>query len=223
MTPRRGFRVSSLAYIDLERAGMKARDVLAPDVPPTRGLSGMEVFEGLDAFTVMAGGKTYPLTYGIVSRLPQGVEALTYLNRDKAAIQIDLLETTYRALERNEPRALFTVGHEIGHAVMHTSTVVDMATMPHVSAALMRGSPDHKVFADSEWQADGFAAALLMPLDGLAANDNGSLTVSMVQRQYGVSYDAARRRVQFVQSKGRAIWERLQPARRSARREEVSR
>lgn len=223
MTPRRGFKVSPLGYIDLEGAGMIMRSLLAPDVPPTCGMSGMGVFESLEDFPIEASGKTYPLTYGTVPHLPQGVEAITYLNRDKDAIQIDLVETTYRALERNEPRALFTVAHEIGHAVLHADTVVDMATMPHGSAALMRGASSHQVFEDSEWQADGFAAAFLMPLEGLAANCDVPLTVASVQRRYGVSSDAAQRRLRFVASKGRGIWSKLQAARRGSEHLEVRR
>ena len=68
---------------------------------------------------------------------------------------IILRADTYDALcDVSDPkhcRARFTVAHEIGHLILHEGF------------ALARGAVRHKHYEDSEWQADTFAAELLMP------------------------------------------------------------
>ena len=74
----------------------------------------------------------------------------------------------------------FTLAHEFGHMVLHNSEVQGFPR------AISRES-NHKPFRDSEWQADAFAAELMMPAErarGLSAEE--------IARRFGVSLQAAR-------------------------------
>lgn len=102
-------------------------------------------------------------------------EALT--NPD--AMTIILREDTYDALtDPSNPmfcRARFTVAHEIGHLFLHEGF------------ALARGNVRHSHYEDSEWQADTFAAELLMPTEECIG-----LSISDIQKKYLVGYKAAK-------------------------------
>lgn len=144
------------------------------------------------------GGRVIPLTYA-VEDLPAGVEAQTRYERDRGCITIALSPATYAALEGGEARATFSVAHEIGHAVLHTEELVELSQIPHKTAAMLRGQADHAVYFDTEWQAHGFAGALLMPAEGLAQVESeapwGPLRIPMgptlIVLRYGVSHAAA--------------------------------
>lgn len=103
------------------------------------------------------------------------VEALT--NPD--AMTIILRADTYDALcDVTDPkhfRARFTVAHEIGHLILHEGF------------ALARGAIRHKHYEDSEWQADTFAAELLMPTPECI-----NLSIAEIQENFQVGYKAAR-------------------------------
>ena len=60
-------------------------------------------------------------------------------------------------------------------------------------AALHRGEQAHRPFRDTEWQANAFASALLMPAQGLIAleREHGALTVVEIADRFGVSHEAA--------------------------------
>lgn len=92
---------------------------------------------------------------------------------------ITLSQKTYNALERSDPRARMTAAHELGHLLMHTKQEVfhyrTRARDPHV---------------DPEWQADTFAAILLMPTEAFRK----MTTVTQAMKTFGVSRSAATRR-----------------------------
>ncbi len=80
-------------------------------------------------------------------------------------------EEFYAALfdrSSNTVRARSTLGHELGHAVLHAAEVRAGRLRPHSFA--LRRAPRHqlKPFRDSEWQAHSFAGALLLPRPALA-------------------------------------------------------
>ncbi|OBX73763.1 hypothetical protein A9308_00710 [Moraxella atlantae] len=82
-----------------------------------------------------------------------------YMGNTEAAMSPDSMkmyirEDVYEALHADDPRARFTIAHEIGHFILHDG----------VALGRDNGSP-HKIFEDSEWQANVFAAELLAPLD----------------------------------------------------------
>ncbi|WP_119025608.1 ImmA/IrrE family metallo-endopeptidase [Acinetobacter soli] len=103
------------------------------------------------------------------------VEALT--NPD--AMTIILREDTYDALcNKSDPkhyRARFTVAHEIGHLILHEGF------------ALARGAVRHEHYEDSEWQADAFAAELLMPSQACI-----NLSIAEIRERFQVGFKAAR-------------------------------
>lgn len=92
---------------------------------------------------------------------------------------ITLSWSTLAALERGEPRARMTAAHELGHLLMHTQQPVFHYRLR---------ARDQRV--DPEWQANVFAAALLMPREGFRK----MRTVSQAKKSFGVSRNAALRR-----------------------------
>ncbi|WP_313553285.1 ImmA/IrrE family metallo-endopeptidase [Stutzerimonas nitrititolerans] len=88
-----------------------------------------------------------------------------------------LREDVYEGLYGGVGRDRFTAAHEIGHYIMHRNVPIRF----HRSAARL------KPYMDSEWQANRFAGALLMPEEKL--KKCSSLTE--VTQRFGVSRDAA--------------------------------
>lgn len=89
--------------------------------------------------------------------------------------------------------ARFTIGHELGHIALHRPELIGLA----------RGTPTgrqfHKVFEDSEWQADVFAAELLMPAYTIVRE---CMTASEIQQVFGVSAKAAEIRINNLRKQG---------------------
>lgn len=107
---------------------------------------------------------------------------------------------TYDWLEDSHPRAGYFVGHELGHCVLHADQLVRLALMPHQQQrSFHRGREGHKPFEDTEWQANAFAGALLMPAKGMAAleKSHGAITVSTLVNRFGVSSEAAGYRLEL--------------------------
>ena len=120
---------------------------------------------------------TLGVNYDILEKEVLGpIEAAT--NPDKGELVIR--EDVYEALnEPNDPmhgRARFTLAHELGHLVLHEGPAL------HRQTAMIK----HKVFEDSEWQADYFASEFLMPTVGC-----WNLTAQQIKERYGVSNKAA--------------------------------
>lgn len=86
----------------------------------------------------------------------RGVEGLTW----KQGHTITVPQSTYNAACRGHGRSRFTLCHELGHLFMHAN-----GQFARTSGNL----PDEE---DSEWQADVFAAALLMPQEMVHAVDS---------------------------------------------------
>lgn len=94
---------------------------------------------------------------------------------------IKVREDVYnRAVAGNE-RDLFTIAHEIGHLFLHSNQKVELA----------RGESSMKIYESTEWQANTFAAALLMPADKIKSTD----TKFTLARRFGVSLQAAELRL----------------------------
>jgi len=92
---------------------------------------------------------------------------------------IELREDVYEGAIAGNPRDRFTVAHELGHYFMHNSQTV----------ALARGGNGKKipVYQNPEWQANAFAADILMPPDGIRG-----MCVEEVMEHFGVSRSAAK-------------------------------
>jgi IrrE N-terminal-like domain len=85
-------------------------------------------------------------------------------------------EDVYDAAVRHERRARFTVAHEIGHALLHVGTL--NRVLPRQSIP---------TFRQPEWQANRFAAALLMPRHLVAQYES----LPEISVTFGVSEHAA--------------------------------
>lgn len=194
-----GFRADrSSSYAALERvaADFRRRHLACCGAPV---LDAAHAFEHLDDVDVeRANGQRIRLDYA-VNDIP--VEALTMFDAESGKLVIVLRQDTYRNLLRGQPRARFSVCHEFGHAVLHTEQLIRMAGTPYQDAAMARTpTRGHDVFQDTEWQANGFAAALLMPaIDVVDAVDAGGDVTETVMSRFAVSSDAARRRVAIVE------------------------
>lgn len=92
---------------------------------------------------------------------------------------ITIAASTYANLKKSDPRARMTVAHELGHLLMHTQQPV-----------FHYRSKAKDCHVDPEWQANYFAAALLMPADSFRKLS----TVSAAKKHFGVSKGAALRR-----------------------------
>jgi Zn-dependent peptidase ImmA (M78 family) len=71
---------------------------------------------------------------------------------------------------------------------------------------LERSKDKHRPFEDSEWQANRFASAFLMPAPGLERmRAEGRLDDDEVVRAYHTSYEAAQYRISEFEAKGVAL------------------
>jgi hypothetical protein len=87
-------------------------------------------------------------------------------------LEIWMRDEFYEALfevNANTNRARSTLGHEIGHAVLHEADVRTGRHRPQVLALRRALRSQLKPFQDCEWQAHTFAGALLMPRPALRA------------------------------------------------------
>lgn len=108
-------------------------------------------------------------------RFARNVEAV-YIPEDKC---IRLRDRDYEACVLwAKPRSIFTFWHEFGHLILG-----------HERSFNRDESLEHKVYEDSEWQADTFAGEFLMPLHII--NAEGLRTPEAIVRRFGVSYKAA--------------------------------
>lgn len=89
---------------------------------------------------------------------------------------IKIREDVYNRCWKGYGRDRFTLAHELGHYLMHNSGV----TLARV------GEENVQAYRNTEWQANTFAAELLMPLNLINTND-----VKEISEKFGVSYSAA--------------------------------
>lgn len=92
---------------------------------------------------------------------------------------VTLSWSTEAKLKRADPRARMTAAHEIGHLLLHCQQPV-----------FHYRSPPRNRELDPEWQANTFAAALLMPAVGFRK----MRSAQQAMRAFGVSRGAAMRR-----------------------------
>lgn len=107
---------------------------------------------------------------------PSMVDKWAYTTPDNKCIYIK--NSVYNNACQHHPQSRFTIAHELGHLLLgHKLDIV---------FARQNGNTKIPCFRDSEWQADTFAAELLMPAElakGLCAEE--------IERQFGVSASAA--------------------------------
>ena len=191
------------SYVALEKMTAHVRDSLK--ISPNDGIKPLELFESLDDITVRRiGREPIRLRHGV--EMLDELEGYTRYSRQDDVIEVLASELTYQWLEERHPRACYFVAHELGHCVLHTEQLVRLAQMPtNQLAALHRGGQaGHKAYEDTEWQANAFASALLMPARGLAALEAeraGELWVGDIADRFGVSIEAAGYRLELWKEK----------------------
>lgn len=170
-----GFRVSPLSTGKIREKAMSIRPLLMQGEQPC------------DLGTFVESLEKFGITYDIVEEtfLPRGVEASCL--PEKRLIYITL--STYEAICRNDERARFTIFHELGHLLL-----------AHSRSFHRDSHPNFPVFENSEWQADQFAAEILMPLEIILQKRLSEAW--QLQDEFGVSYQAATYRLHKLRSKG---------------------
>ncbi len=125
----------------------------------------------------------FGIEYQIVEdyELPRGVEAACI--PEKSLIQIR--NTTYVDACRNDGRARFTIIHELGHLLLG-----------HQRSLHRDNGRKIEAFENSEWQANQYAAELLMPLTTIL--DEKFFTPWEIQCEFGVSRAAAEKRIRLL-------------------------
>lgn len=99
---------------------------------------------------------------------------------------IVLRNSVYEGVYKGEPFSRFTVVHEFAHIVLqHHVTLHRGATLG-----------EHKIYEDSEWQANFLAAAILMPQAAISELDQKPL---LVASECGTSPTSANYRIQNMQ------------------------
>lgn len=120
--------------------------------------------------------------------LPVQVEA----GYDPVERCILIRDSDYRALcEGTRLRSKFTFWHEFGHLVLNHKRVLGRARAE---------DSEHSFEEDSEWQANTFAAEMLMPYSVIKGE--GLITPEQVMSRFKVSYSAAKVRLKAIKEEG---------------------
>lgn len=169
----RGYKVSPKSNNDIEFMACEVRDVLAKwGLIDGDSVNVKKVLEQL--FPAL--GYTYKIL--APDEMPD-YEACVIPGEELIFIRQDV----YDNLQEDEGRARFTIMHELAHVVLK-----------HHVTLHRNGDGSHKIYEDSEWQADGLAAALLMPKNICLASDNAF----ELARRCGVSNAAANIRMSKI-------------------------
>lgn len=186
------------SYRKLEKRADYVRDRL--NYSPTDAIDTLRLFDGLGMEVRDGTGRDIPI-HGAVIDL-NGSEGYAKYDGDRHVIEILASPETYDWLEKGHPRGGFFVAHELGHCLLHTDQLVRLAQMPKAQqAALHRGGEGvgHKAYEDTEWQANAFAGALLMPARGLLIleQEHGKLSQDIITEHFPVSAEAAGYRLEL--------------------------
>lgn len=103
----------------------------------------------------------------------EGVEAIT-VSRD-GQVYLIIPEQTYRDARIGRGRARFTIAHEVGHVVLHSTETIKLARDKRENYGTEKE-------CSTEWQANIFAAELLCP-----SNQVKNMKIMEIQQTYVVS------------------------------------
>lgn len=92
-------------------------------------------------------------------------------------------ESVYENAINGSPRDRFTIAHEIGHLFLHDDITVSFA----------RNEKTIPAYKDPEWQANTFAAELLVPHSHISG-----MTAEEISKKYSVSKKVAQIQASFV-------------------------
>ena len=184
------------SYRKLEEMATNVRVLL--NHPPTEAINTLRLFDGLEIKGRVRTGQFIPIQGGVIEI--KDSEGFSKFDSDRSVIEILASLNTYSWLEKGYPRAGYFVAHELGHCLLHTDQLIRLAQLPTAQKeALHRGGQmvAHKVFQDTEWQANAFASALLMPARGIYVLEQkyNELSPAIVAEHFHVSDESATYRV----------------------------
>ena len=125
-------------------------------------------------------------------------EGRTSWDADSRVVEIALSARTYALLREDHVRARSTVAHETGHACVHTDQIIRLGGISLVSqVAFHRERRPHEACQDTEWQANAFGSALLMPAEGVDRlfTRLGRHSETAIAETFGVSMESAHYRI----------------------------
>ena len=195
------------SYQNLENFAADVRKYLK--FSPPAAINALQLFDGLNDITVQDGtGRTIPLRGNVIEI--EDSEGFTKYDSERRIIEILASAETYDWLERAYPRGGYFVAHELGHCLLHTDQLVRLAQMPAAQqAAFHRGGQvvEHEIYRDTEWQANAFASALLMPASGLLELEqkHSGLCPSDIVKHFRVSVEAANYRLKLYNKRKRQL------------------
>lgn len=129
-----------------------------------------------------------------------GLAEACYVPNDRC---VYLRDSDYRGVvQGTKPRSKFTFWHEIGHMCLGHDKKFARDASGEVA--------EHQAYEDSEWQANQFAAEMLMPLDEI--RKMGDVSPDVVAKEFGVSYEAAEIRIRNLMKYGEIRKERYKLA-----------
>lgn len=187
------------SYRRLELVATNVRKQL--ELPPTAPINALRLFEGLDITAQGRKGQHIPIRGNVIDL--KNSEGFTRYNRNRQEIEIFASAETYDWLERDYPRGRFFLAHELGHCLLHTNQLVRLAHMPLTQQTALHKKKQlvlHEIYQDTEWQANAFASALLMPASGLLALENKygkGLSPAEIAKRFCVSAEAANYRLKL--------------------------
>ncbi len=200
---------SGHSYRTLEQLAAGVRSSL--NVQECEPFPGVELFESLEDYEITWRDEQIALDSHVFEAGTDDA-GLTWFDVENMEIVVSLDEDTYRSLIVGEGRARFSFAHELIHAFVHTGELIGRALKsgesPSVDIALHRKVVNHRIFRDTEWQANGGASALLMPAVGLyeIEKHDPQLSVESIQQFFGTSRQAAQyRRAEYLKRRGELL------------------
>jgi hypothetical protein len=131
-----------------------------------------------------------------VEMLSDGIEGATFPDG-----RVLLSEDTYRNAARGYGRARFTVAHECFHGLEHRAQI--KRSLIDTGELVLHRRQDLPAYKDPEWQANTFAAAILMPatmVRVLAEGVSLSYLPTAIMNAFEVSREAAQIRANVLLS-----------------------
>jgi len=175
-------RVAAKSKREIEEEAAKILRLHFPQLLRTPGrLNVLEFWELL--------GDEYGLQPG-VDDLSDGTEGMTWPDG-----RVLVNEATYRGVVRGNGRSRFTMCHEAYHGLQHRSQIRNVLVDTGELALFRRG--ELKPAVDPEWQANVFAASILMPWPTVKSvlSEAADKPIEDVMYFFGVSKTAASIRI----------------------------
>lgn len=170
MPMHEGFAVAPLRRLDIVATASHARRIL--NLPDGR-INIPELLDGLTEF-----GIYYDVFDRHSAPVPQEVEAC-YVPEDRTMY---IRDTVFAQMCQGGQRAVFTFGHELGHALL-----------AHRRTYNRQSSSALPSYCNSEWQANSFSAEFTMPISQIESF--GLYSPASISNHFGVSMAAARVRL----------------------------